>query len=188
MTALATNILKLKNSGHSYTEIAKILNCSKGTISYHLGEGQKSKTKKRLSEWVKNNALRFRILSWITNKYSSPTRKKLVKIWKKRLIYKVYTFYDGDDMEKTISEITKEIESNPICYLTGQVIDLTNPSSYELDHKVPKSRGGSNTFDNMGICCKEANRAKSNLMKEELIELCKKILTHNGYSIKSSDL
>ena len=39
-----TFILKLHNEGKSYSEIQKILGCSKGTISYHLGSGQKEKT------------------------------------------------------------------------------------------------------------------------------------------------
>jgi DNA-binding CsgD family transcriptional regulator len=37
-------ILELKKEGKSYRQIQKILNCSKGTISYHLGENQKEKT------------------------------------------------------------------------------------------------------------------------------------------------
>jgi transposase len=38
------NILKLYAKGKSYREIQKILGCSKGTIAYHLGAGQKEKT------------------------------------------------------------------------------------------------------------------------------------------------
>ena len=34
-------ILKLREEGKSYKEIMNILGCSKGTISYHCGEGQK---------------------------------------------------------------------------------------------------------------------------------------------------
>ena len=37
-------ILKLRSEGKSYREIEKILGCSKGTIAYHIGEGQKDKT------------------------------------------------------------------------------------------------------------------------------------------------
>ena len=42
------NILKLKSQGKSYRQIQAILGCSKGTISYHLGEGQKQKTRERI--------------------------------------------------------------------------------------------------------------------------------------------
>ena len=44
MSKYAKDILKLHNEGKSYSEIQKILGCSKGTISYHLGSGQKEKT------------------------------------------------------------------------------------------------------------------------------------------------
>ena len=36
-------ILKLRAQGKNYNEISKILGCSKGTISYHCGDGQKEK-------------------------------------------------------------------------------------------------------------------------------------------------
>ena len=44
---LKEQILKLKSEGKSYRQIQKILGCSKGTIAYHLGDGQKQKTVKR---------------------------------------------------------------------------------------------------------------------------------------------
>jgi len=40
-------ILKLRSIGYTYNQIQKELGCSKGTISYHLGNGQKEKTKER---------------------------------------------------------------------------------------------------------------------------------------------
>jgi len=38
-------IFKLRSEGKSYREIQEILGCSKGTIAYHLGSGQKEKTR-----------------------------------------------------------------------------------------------------------------------------------------------
>jgi DNA-binding CsgD family transcriptional regulator len=43
MTKHKDEIIRLGNEGKSYREIQKILGCSKGTISYHLGMGQKEK-------------------------------------------------------------------------------------------------------------------------------------------------
>jgi DNA-binding CsgD family transcriptional regulator len=40
-------ILRLSAEGFSYNEISKALSCSKGTVSYHLGEGQIEKTNSR---------------------------------------------------------------------------------------------------------------------------------------------
>jgi len=41
------NIFKLRAEGKSYREIQAILGCSKGTIAFHLGNGQKEKTYQR---------------------------------------------------------------------------------------------------------------------------------------------
>lgn len=47
MTELAKQIIAMYEEGKSYRQIAKELGCSKGTISYHLSEGQKQKTAAR---------------------------------------------------------------------------------------------------------------------------------------------
>ena len=39
------NILRLRAEGKSYSQIADELGCSKGTVSYHIGFGQKEKTR-----------------------------------------------------------------------------------------------------------------------------------------------
>jgi hypothetical protein len=43
-------ILALKAKGYSYNQIQDTLKCSKGTIAYYLGEGQKEKTLKRQND------------------------------------------------------------------------------------------------------------------------------------------
>jgi hypothetical protein len=49
--SLKENIFTLREKGYSYSQISNELGCSKGTISYHVGEGQKHKT----NENRKNN-------------------------------------------------------------------------------------------------------------------------------------
>jgi transposase len=44
---LKEQILELKNQGYSYNQIKEKLGCSKATISYHVGVGQKDRTKAR---------------------------------------------------------------------------------------------------------------------------------------------
>jgi transposase len=41
------NILTLHAEGKSYRQIQEVLGCSKGTIAYHLGKGQREKTRTR---------------------------------------------------------------------------------------------------------------------------------------------
>ena len=50
MTELGDNILKLKAEGKTYNQIQSELNCSKGTISYYLGIGQKEKNLQRMRD------------------------------------------------------------------------------------------------------------------------------------------
>ena len=47
-------ILELRSQGKTYKFISEKLGCSQGTISYHCGEGQKEKSKNRLSKNRKN--------------------------------------------------------------------------------------------------------------------------------------
>jgi hypothetical protein len=50
MTMLSEQIIQLYSEGKTYSQIKETLNCSKGTISYHLGEGQKAKTRSRTKD------------------------------------------------------------------------------------------------------------------------------------------
>jgi transposase len=50
MTTLSDQIIQLYSEGKSYNQIKDALGCSKGTISYHLGEGQKTKTRNRTQD------------------------------------------------------------------------------------------------------------------------------------------
>jgi len=47
MRTLERQIIELREQGKTYNEIKNELNCSKGTISYYLGIGQKAKTRSR---------------------------------------------------------------------------------------------------------------------------------------------
>jgi 5-methylcytosine-specific restriction endonuclease McrA len=82
-----------------------------------------------------------------------------------------------------IQEVIKKINDNPICYITGESIDLKDTSSYHFDHIIPRSRGGSNSIDNLGLTTREANMAKSDKTIDEHIEYCKKVLLNHGYTI-----
>ena len=63
---LAAEIIKLREEGKTYDQIKAVLNCSKGTISYHLGPGQSEKVKSR------GDGYRAKVRSFI-QKYKSET-------------------------------------------------------------------------------------------------------------------
>jgi DNA-binding CsgD family transcriptional regulator len=52
MTQHKENIIRLHLEGKSYSQIKEELGCSKGTISYHLGIGQKEKTRNRARKTI----------------------------------------------------------------------------------------------------------------------------------------
>jgi len=85
------------------------------------------------------------------------------------------------------SDVLEKIGDSPACYLTGRKIDLQDTRSYHLDHIVPRSKGGDNSLENLGLADRHANIAKSNLSIEELLQLCEDILTHNGYEVSKMD-
>ena len=62
---LKEKILDLAEQGWSYNMIKRRLNCSKSTISYHLGDGQKDKARARVRKqrdksvrYIENNLKR----------------------------------------------------------------------------------------------------------------------------------
>lgn len=168
-------ILKLREEGKTYTEIKKELNCSISTISYYCGDNQKEKAYERvklkrqdkLVEKIdryrnRNNDLKFRDFQ---------RRDGSIKLLNKQ------------EKNFTIKEGKEKIGSDPICYLTGQPIDITNPKDYHLDHIVPVNKGGKNTLTNMGILKSEINMMKGDLTIDELLTNCVKILEYNGFQI-----
>ncbi len=187
------DILKLRKEGYSYRQIAIKLNCSRGIISYHLGDGQKEKYKQRQKNFREtSHPLVAKIYTFCEvdskiKKYRSSINNLKLSIYKK-----IHRFcMEGESNMKleskktnfTVEELLEKIGDNPKCYLTGRTIDLTQSISYHLDHKIPRSRGGSNTLENAEIATKQANQAKNDLTVEEFIQLCKDTLTNFGYKI-----
>lgn len=176
---MKTKILELRQDGKSYSEICEILGCSRSTVSYHCGKGQKelalNRQRKRSTDLVILNKVenfQFRYDRKIKDKSEDFQR---VRDSCGRLKNRNITFNWKDVIEKFGWETT--------CYLTGIKINLREPKTYEFDHIVSICKGGESTLNNLGICCRNANRAKHDMSVEELINLCKKILENNGYEV-----
>lgn len=183
-------ILELRGRGYSYNRIIEILGCSKSTVSYYIGKGQKEKHADRQKSRRKNDILRQR-----TERFKSTPAKGNPKPvpkadYAKRMRHKIEDFHrttDGyDDRNFTLADVWKKIGDRPICHISGRDIDLSDPHAFAFDHIIPRSKGGDNSLENLGVATKEANLAKSNLTMEELLNLCSDILRHNGYSVTKS--
>ena len=60
---LKEKIIALASKGFSYRQIQKELGCSKSTISYHLGKGQKDKAHARVRK-QRDKGVRYKPNSW----------------------------------------------------------------------------------------------------------------------------
>jgi 5-methylcytosine-specific restriction endonuclease McrA len=90
----------------------------------------------------------------------------------------------GGKMVVGYKDVLEKFGINPVCYLTGRPIDFNFPESYNLDHVIPRAKGGDNTLSNMNIACRAANMAKNDLLVSEFLELCEEVLLHHGYQVR----
>lgn len=187
---LGPKIIELRKLGYSYNKIQFELKCSKGAIAYYINPNEKNNCKKRT---IKNRATI--LLSKKVFDFTNKTLKEQKILIKKertlnqRLSIKIMKFncinHKGAKMKSkfTVEELKERIKNVKCCELSGRPLDITNTTSWHLDHKIPVSRGGDNSLDNVAILAKEVNFAKHNMTNDELIQLCKDILIFNGYKI-----
>ena len=177
-------ILKLRKVGKSYREIASILGCSRGTISYHCGVGQKEKAKKRVKKFREKNVLSVKIDSF-KNKRNLRSKCKdfQTRTLKPQLNGKRFVSTKELELKFDTNSVIKKFGDKPICYLTGRPLDYHDTSSLNFDHIVPVARGGDNSLENLGLCCPQANKAKSDMLVDEFLQLCKEVIEHNGGTV-----
>jgi len=157
-------ILKLKQEhpDWGYKRIANTLGCSPNAVKYHVNPNEKANSLRRTAK----------------------TRKTIKYILKRKKDQFICDHYkDRTKSEFLAQNLYQKLTSNPVCYLTGDRIDLNNSRSFELDHIIPRARGGSNALENCGLSTKAANRAKADMTLDGFLILCQKVLTHNGFIV-----
>jgi hypothetical protein len=184
MKELESKIKDLKEKGFSYNKIKSELNCSKSTISYHLGNDQKLKAKNRVKKYRSNP--------------NSVLSEKIYRFrWRsdKNVMSKIRDFQRRDNsLEKgsllstqpkifTIEDFLLKIGDEHKCYLSGEPINIYNPIEYSIDHIIPASKNGDNSIENAGLISLTINKMKDNLTVEEFINKCIQILKYNGYKV-----
>jgi len=184
---LSDRILELRSQGDTYNQIVEKLNCSKSTVAYYCGKDQKAKSRARSDLRRATNTLVQKI-----DRFKSDVRvPKNIIVTSSNSDRKRFKVLDFQRVEAqgaryrtfTLKDVEGLVGDKPTCYLSGRAIDLEDPSSFEFDHRLPRSKGGDNSLDNLGIASKEANRAKGDLTEEELILLCADILRTKGYTV-----
>ena len=64
-----------------------------------------------------------------------------------------------------------------LCKLTGERLNRENS---EIDHIIPKSKGGTNEITNLRWLLSDVNQAKRALSDEDFLSLCKKVVNWAG--------
>lgn len=192
MSELGKEIVRLRDSGLSYNAISKTLGCSKSTVSYHCGSGQKEKSLTRTQEYRSTNSIVAKINRFRTNdprransyrKSDDEYQTPIEEIQRHRAI-KFQRARGKKTYEFTFRDVIEKLGENPVCHLTGRPIDLNKPSTYNLDHIVPRSQGGDNSLENLDIAVRQANYAKGDMLISEFLELCEDVLINFGYKIQ----
>lgn len=160
-------ILKLRYEGKTYNQIVEILGCSKSLVSYYSGKDQKQK-----------NITRQKKLR--SDKYNSLYRKI---IYFQKRDNKNHNYDKDKPITFSFKEFKDKYPVNSKCYLSGEEVNLTDSKDWQLDHIIPKCKGGDNSLENLGILHKVVNQMKGGLVNEEFIEWCKKIVEYQGYKV-----
>jgi hypothetical protein len=162
--------IKEQHPNWGYGKIAKLVNCAKNTVRYHLDPLQKEVAKKRVIKWRSSaHPLYRKIICFCTDNCPSnrDTRTRKNK----------YPIFKLDDLLQILGD-------NPKCYLTGEPINILDKKTYSLDHIIPLCKGGTSTLGNCGLTTRQANMCKNGLLVEEFINFCKQVLLHQGYTVK----
>lgn len=168
-------ILELRSQGKTYKEIQEELGCSKSNIAYHCNQEVKKSANLRNKKRRNLNPL------------LQKTERFCIK--NKKLYHKALRFHKITELlflkqDFSWQKIVETYGWQTKCYLTGRDLDLKDGCSYHFDHKIPVSKGGNNLFSNLGIACRDANQAKSDMLLEDFIVLCRDVLVHHGYKVE----
>ena len=179
VSELSDNIKKLRSEGLSYRKIEKALGCSKSTVAYHLSEGQKERSATRLTRFRAANGLSVKVSTY--KQATSPVAPEESHGYpSQRIANKIAGFSEKDtpraNQEFTFHDVVAKHGVDTVCYLSGQPVNLNDPSQYHLDHVQPKSRGGANSLDNLGIATPWANQMKHDMTLDEFLDACEVIL------------
>lgn len=187
-------ILELRKQGLSYGKIAEQLKCSKSTVSYWCTQSTRDKTKARRDKMKEEEPWKYKFIRALDNfkfREQGINRDYInedyqTKDWNKKFRTAVSEFRNGGKFMDTYSykDVIETWGGTKVkCYLTGKEIDIMT-DNYQLDHKVPVAKGGTNEISNMRAVLPYANLSKSDMTVEEYLDLCKTVLTNFGYEIK----
>ena len=150
-----SQIKELHSSGKTYKQIARTLGCSEWTVHYNLNPNRKRNQDKYTKKKQTTDPLFYK-------------RKEFLRSSRKNVV-----------VDFSLLDLKKKLGTSPICYLTGEPINLLDKDDFSLDHILPASRGGESSLSNLAITKKIVNQAKFNMTPQEFIEMCLKVTNHS---------
>ena len=176
----------MRAEGKSYNEICEALGCTKSTVAYHCSLKEKQLARQRANREKEKSSISKKVDNFRNTKVGPGWKEEIQSSPKKQLRDKTKNFFRKKDGSERFNskDVLNKFGNNPKCYLTGTLIDLSNPRSFSLDHIMPTSKGGKNTLENLGLATRDANMAKNDMLLEDFLELCKSVLTNHGYAIE----
>ena len=120
-------ILKLRAEGKTYDQIQVLLNCSKGTIAYHCGEGQKEKYRENNQRRQKKNR------QWLED-----IKNKLFCEICKESRYWILDFHHTDPNEKegSVSRLIRSVSKDRVLEEIKKCQVLCANCHRDLHHKL----------------------------------------------------
>lgn len=210
MASQAENIIRMGSMGYSYDRIQQELGVSKGTISYHLGKGQKEKTRNRQKKQRSGVGYKFDRFrrNYIKQSNEENSSKKIhincnlkfksfrlsgdIMKYKKIDQYKKFwpNYTEKNQSAQAINQNTNELDfdenGHPIiyphirCRYEDIIIDATSTLSH-IDHIDGDKTN--NALSNMAIVSGKSNMIKTNMSPEKLKNFCENFLkTYNKYN------
>ena len=167
----------MHEAGKTDAEIGVILNCTQFVIKSCLGsiESREEKARIRLfKKWLARYPNAGKIID--DPLAIKKPRPKILPLTK--LDIKAIGFQQGGPITFNGTDLLRQFGENTACYLTGEPINLYQTETYVLDHKIPKSRGGSCLLENVGICTSLANMSKWTMTPEEFGLFCQRVIQH----------
>lgn len=76
----------------------------------------------------------------------------------------------GKNFPQKIKDQAREESNNTCVFCGGQTARSPGPNRSEIDHAIPKSRGGNNTPKNAQNTCRTCNRSKGAKTTQEYLE------------------
>jgi 5-methylcytosine-specific restriction endonuclease McrA len=169
-TSYKDKIIELKASGLGYRSISRELGVPIVIARYYSNPAYRKSSIEKTYRFRKSKPVEVKLHRLIAMKMKDSVRN------------------DGKSFDKHprgfYTECAKTLLLNPVCYITGDPIDF---EKFQLDHKIPKSRGGTDNIENLALTTPEANQMKGKMLIDELVQQCIKVLTIRGYSVSSTN-